>query len=354
MYNLAPHWQTLQRTLGRSARRADERPAQVPIAPDHTDLPPAADTRLLPRQHYFRVEISELSLLYRRGWFASHDPLLLLVSEFTYADTTVTLPVVAGPAALSQQLRKTVGGMAAQAIRAAGWHPYQGGPLHLTVVLCRLRRDPAVQPVLRLIEHTARAVDSATHLQAYLQIAGVLLHGIDELLRSSSLTPVLGARSSLEPAADGSLPAGYTALIDMPEEKLFPAALWVRNGRLGYGPTRTTAPPFTQADSVLCRVACTSQRDDIQALPCYHQFAQFRDTIRQAMYNNRHQARAALWACHESLTRSPDLVPAQASDLWNGCAAELQRALQRAPLITAVNQVIQQRQTEDPPAPQNP
>jgi hypothetical protein len=282
-----------------------------------------------PDEHYFQVRINELFLSYQQEWFTRYDPLLLVISEFAYGGQQVALPVAVGPAVLGRQVSKSAQGSRFCNVRVAGWHPYRGGALAISLALCRVRREAHSRPLLRLIEQAAGALDFATAFAAYSQVASVVLEGVETLLGAGLLTPLLGWRSVLHPAAGSCVP-GYRAIIDMPAAHLHREALRVRDGRLVLGATPMQATPFCGADYVLYQLEQGRQRSDISSLPFYPLYEQIQHEATHTSADSWRRARARLFTLVSSLVQSPDLTPAQATLLQATTSAEIQRLHERA------------------------
>jgi hypothetical protein len=318
-------WEALRRVPTQQPHRA----SRVCIPAAHTSGGAEIGGAFRPDEHYFQVRINELFLSYQQEWFTRYDPLLLVISEFEYSGQQVALPVVVGPAALGRQVYKSAQGSRFVNVRVAGWHPYRGGALAISLALCRVPREGHSRPLLRLIEQAAGALDFATAFAAYSQVAHVVLEGVETLLGAGLLTPLLGWRSVLHPAAGGCVP-DYRAIIDMPAAHLHSGALHVRDGRLVMGATPMLAAPFCGADYVLYQLARGSQRSDIASLPFSPLYEQIQQEAAHASAASWRRARARLFTLLGSLVQSPDLTPAHATLLQATISAEIQRLHERA------------------------
>jgi hypothetical protein len=322
--------QRLMQSLYRVAARPAHcfQPVLLPAEPGGS-----AGEPLRPDEHYFQVRISELFLSYRQQWLSNYDPLLVVISEFIYGSQTVVLPVVLGPLLLGRQMRKTAGGMLFLDSRAAGWHPYRGGPLNISAMLCRVRCESQTRSQVRLIERIAGALDFATGLDTYLHLADVVLDGLENLSSTGRLVPWLGVRFSSGQAgtagAGAHLPE-YGALIDIPTPELHTDTLHVRDGRLLSGTIPAAAQPFRQADYMLVQLARTDQREDFQALPFYDLYRRIMREAALADDDSWLRARANRLALLDSLVQSLDLTPVQATALHAAAGADMQRLRQQA------------------------
>ena len=81
-------------------------------------------------QHYFQVRINEMYLKYSRNWFSRYDPMVFVVSEFTYDKKAEAVPFVVGQQMMEKFEKNTPTGMIFSDTRVAGVHPYRGGAAH--------------------------------------------------------------------------------------------------------------------------------------------------------------------------------------------------------------------------------
>jgi hypothetical protein len=304
------------------------------LPPAQVDAEAEAGAPFNPDEHYFQVRIRELYLAHRQAWFATYDPLLLVITEFRYGSEMIAIPVVAGPALLQRQMRKAAGGLVFSNMRAAGWHPYRGGTLALSIVLCRVRRAPHSRNVLHLIEGASGALDFATDIPSYSQVADVVLYGIESLIGAGLLAPLFGFRRAFAPPQswqhEQHFTAGYGALITLPETQLDTGTLYVREGRLVSGASFRTATPFRQADYALYQVARTSERDDVTTLPFYPLYERILRESSLRGSDSWIRARANRIALLDSLVQSLDLTPVQATALHAAVGAQMQQLHSRA------------------------
>ncbi len=254
--------------LWQKARSADARPpVQFAIDRDHVDIGDALGEPFLPDQHYFQVKLNELFSKSARDWWQTHDPMVIVVSEFIYDHELKTLPYVVGPSMLKAQGIATPASMLFHDTRVAGLHPYKGGRINLAVVLYRLERSNMATNVLQVAEQAAGALDFSTTLTTYLKVAEKVLDKVDRLLGLDALSPTMGVRYELDPDANEDMRPGFFVLIDIQEDQLDRDRLWVREKRLVEGASLATAEPFRRADYVLWSLVQSSARTDLVTFP---------------------------------------------------------------------------------------
>jgi len=296
--------------------------------PSVLHLPPEPGAAFEADAHYVQVRLSELTLSYQQDWFRAYEPLLIASTEFVYHDQPTALPLVVGLSA-GARLHRTGGGLSLRDVPLAGWYPYRGGALAVSLVVCRVPRSELSRPLLPLLEGAASAQESAANLEPTLQRAAVLLASLEAWALAGAIVPLFGARTVLAPEGEGDAPPlapGYHALINRPAAEIDPAAWSVRDGRLFCG----DAPPMGGADYLLWRVAQADRRDDIDALPSAGLYARARRAAACPDEQSWLRARTHLLAWHEHLAHSPDLTPAHARAVQAESWAALQQLRRRA------------------------
>jgi len=297
--------------------RQEERqdPSRVAIAADHVQGEDVG-TKFTPGEHYFQVRVNEMYLTFSRKWWVEYDPMVFVVSEFTYDDNFQDVPFVVGPAMLDKYKQSLPGHMVFENTRVAGLHPWRGGRLNLSVILYAVKRGDEARDLFRVVEGAAQVVDFGTALSTYLKVAGVVLDGVEAVLGLKDSDPIVGLRCEFDQDAkkDGFKP-GYFALIS-PGFTVDPNQLWVRDRHLFYG-----AQPFRAADYVLYSITQTDERSDIDLLP-FHPL--WKRVEREAMgRTDQHwESAQANWSSlYQDIWFSPDLTKKQAKALtkeWEG------------------------------------
>jgi hypothetical protein len=323
---LVERWRGLWDDIRRNRTRL---PARIAVPPGHVARgqdDPNEDFRA--DEHYFVVRVNELYLTYDRDWFVKYDPMVLVVTEFTYDDQEHAVPFVVGPSLLGQHGTEAPAGMVFSDTRVAGIHPYRGGRLTLSVVLSRVQRENYATKLLEVVESTAGVLDFATALGVYVKVAGVVLDGVQALFGlDNGAQPLLGHRKEFEPDAGDTLAPGYFALIDVPEEQLDPGRLWVRDRQLRIGETLETSSPFREADYVLYSILQADRRGDERLLPFYSIVERMRREATSRAKDDWELAKADMTYLWQALVLSPDLTGQQASDLRTHYVAELKDLL---------------------------
>lgn len=314
------------RSLWQKIRKSPARiPSRVAIDHEHVDEGEKLGPAFQPDEQYFQVRVNELYLAYGRMWFKTYDPMVFVVSEFSYGKEVEAVPFVVGPMMLEKIGQKLPAGMVFSDTRVAGLHPYRGGRLTVTVVLCRVLRMNYLRSLLQIVESAAKVFDFSTAVSTYLKVADVVLDGVEALFESGKTDPLIGLRKEFDPDAGEILQPGYFALIDMDEKQLKADELWVRDRQLLYGKSLADAEPFRHADYVLYSIAQTSERSDVSILPFYSQLDRVVKEASVPTDEGWQSATANMLSLYQTMLLSPDLIRKQACALAEKYKAEIKK-----------------------------
>jgi len=305
----------LERIWNRIRQSEAQLPSKIAIPRDRVDGGKAIAGAFERDEHYFQIEVNEMFLTYKRKWFNEYDPMVLVISEFTYAKDRKSVPFVVGPslikAAVEESGKKLPNGMLFTNTRVAGIHPYRGDGLTLSVVLYRLRVEDYLRKLMKVVETAAGALSFGTALGAYLKIGDVILEGIDSLFDLGAIDPIVGHRQEFKQGFE----PGYFALIDMPEGQAANYKFWVRQDQLLAGDTLQDAQPFREADYVLYSISQMEDRDDLDLLPVY---ALWERVAQEATVNDNNywrNAKSYMNNFYQAMVLSPDLTNVQSQRL---------------------------------------
>jgi hypothetical protein len=292
-------------------------PLAITIPPDHVrhDGPGWPGELFAPERHYFQVRVNELHLAANRQWFTVYDPMVFIVSEFDYEGKRVEVPYIVGPGLMEKYGIKTPTGMVFEDIRVAGLHPYRGGRLTLSVVLCQVKRAQYLREILQIAESAASALDFSTALGIYLKVADVVLDGVEALTGSANTQPLAGIRREIDPDAGDPLRPAFFLLADVAPQQTDSARLFVRDGRLVEGDDVDRATPFRGASYVLFSITQTPTRGDVASLPFYPLWQAVEKEAAQSGDENWKSAKANMVSLMLSMLQSPDLTDTHADQL---------------------------------------
>jgi hypothetical protein len=295
-------------------------PSTITIPRNHIDenLNGALDKSFKKDEHYFEVVINEMYLMNARNWLRLIDPVVFVVSEFTYDGKQQVTPFLVGPSLLKDkgipdQLAR---GMIFRNTSASrGPRVYRGGSLTLSIVLCEAEGDNVLRPMLRVIETAAAALDFSPVLGPYLKVANVVMDGFESLFNSNGVLPLVGLRDSYGPNFAEPLRTSYFALLDLPNVDA--RTLWVRGKQLWQGASFDAAQPYRSSDYVLYSItgAADNARDDTDTLPFFAQWQEVKQLATSRDTRDWESAAIAMAGLAQSVLCSPDLTDNQASEL---------------------------------------
>lgn len=295
-------------------------PARVAIPAANTDRDPGEPFQ--PDRQYFQVRLNEMFLAYQRQWFKAYLPMAVVISEFWYDEKRQAIPFVVGTEMFRADNKNVLDvprqGRLLHDTRVAGLHPYRGGPLTLSVVLYQVQQDDYLRNMLGLVEKITGVIDLATNVTSYLELASVILDGVESLFDSGHVQPVLGVRQEFDPDDANVLP-GYYAMVDLPEEELDPGQLWVKDNRLLRGPNRGEARSIRDADYVLYSVGQSETRSDVASLPFYER----RQRVMVEATKDFKSAKANMLSLYQDMIVSPDLTENDVKMLYERWIAEM-------------------------------
>lgn len=314
-----PHFAQLWDTLvGQLAGAPRQQPSAVSIPPTNVDRGAELGGRFEPHQHYFQVRVNELFLAQQRKWLDVIDPMVFVVSEFLYDRKPHEVPSIVGPGLMQKyaaKLQKLPQGMLFRDTRVAGVHPYRGGRLSLTVVLCEMQVANYARQLLKVIEDASAALDFSTTLSAYVKVGSAVLDGIQALMGLGGVRPLAGLRREFDPDAGDDFVPGFFALINAPGVDA--KTLWVRENQLLTGDRLDTATPFRAADYVLYSIVRpkNDRRSELEQLPFYTLWDRVKSEANGATEDNWKAARVNMSTLSLALNDSPDLTQPHADAL---------------------------------------
>lgn len=312
MKSMVEQWENIWERISKSSRQM---PSRIAIPQDNVDEGEKLGTAIQPDNHYFQVRVNEMYLTYSREWFSKYDPMVFIVSEFIYDQKIETVPYIIGPMMIEKYGMRIPAGMVFSDTRVVGLHPYRGGGLTLSMVLCRVKREDYVQKFMRIVEKSASVIDFSTSLSTYVKVASVVLDGVESMLDLDDIQPLIGLRKQFGQDADDVIEPHYFALIDMPESKLNAKELWVREGQLVYGKSLEDAKPFRDADYVLYSIISTPDRSDETILPFYPLWKRIVKEATKPDENSWGRAKGDMMSFYQNMVLSPDLTLKQADIL---------------------------------------
>jgi hypothetical protein len=313
-----------------AVRRSEAKlPTRINIPPSQTDN--ALGESFHRNKNYFQVRVNEMFLEYGRQWFSTYLPLVTFISEFTYDRKVEAVPFVVGPSMIEDKGTELPDqGMIFSNTRVAGVHPYRGGRITLTAILYRTQRTNYAKNLLNVVESAAGVLDMATSFGMYTKIASVILDGLEALFNVGETDPIVGWRQEFDPDAGDELSPGYFVLINQPEEEIDQSKIWVKDNKLYYGDSLTSAQPYRGADFVLYSLAQTNERSDVEMLPFQELWDRVHKEALEPSDDHWKSAKANMLTLYQSLSTSPDLTAIQAKQLADEYVEQMKNAHERA------------------------
>lgn len=294
-------------------------------------------TPLVRDKRYFLVCVNEMYLDYARLWTKKYDPVVFVLTEFSYGGAAQTVPFVVGPQLLSKWAQELPQGMLFRNTRVAGMYPYRGGRITISVVLGSVERGDVARQFLTVLDEMAASLDPSATLSAYTKLAGALVTGVEALFGlSKGTSPIVGLRTELDPAGGPPIRPQYFALLQAPNVE--PNTLHVQDGRL-----YASGKPYRTGAYVLYSLLGDSTRNDVDNLP-FHPL--WREATKFAAVNDAaawKTAKSAMSALHQEMALSPDLIADEVTTLTNERIATMQSLQAEA---TAIQDLGEPEETE--------
>jgi hypothetical protein len=308
---------------------------EIPAGQVLTKLP--QPNAVQPNKNYFAVIVDELFLADARQWRKTYDPMVLAITEFTHAGKDTTLPFVVGPTLLGNipgtKVRAVPEGMLYRGTGVAGLHPFRGGKVTSTMVLCQVQRNDHARDVLKVVESVAGAVPFGHELGTYTKLTGTLLDGMDTLLGLQETMPLVGVRKEFPYDLGEAVRNAYYALIDGPEQDYPMSQLWVRDGGLLKGPDEKRLKAVRTASYVLFSTRVAPTTSDVTKLP---QAAVAESLVKRAVSKDDRDwksVKSELLVLYRDLLTAPALTRDQAKAWYKEIETEVVEAHQAAAAI---------------------
>src|SRR5258708_1980863 len=285
--------------------------AHFAIGRDHVDNGDQLGPRFEAGQHYLQIIINEMFLASQREWFVNYDPMAFVASSYIYDKQLETIPLVVGPAMLSQFGQQAPKGMIFQNTPVSQLHPYQGGSLTLVIILNKLERENNADKLLQVVESISSVVDPSKVFSVYLTIAKTVLDGVQTLLGLQQTVPVVGYRIAINPQIGQVLEPTYFVLIDEDARKIQQNRFWVRNDSLHYVNDQGEDELYRDHDFILFSIAQGDRRNDERTLPFYPLWESTKDLAARPIADGDHfwkDAKAQFNTLKRELLNSPDLT----------------------------------------------
>jgi hypothetical protein len=310
--------------------------------PAVASIPPAkcrpADTAGYPikrDQMYFTLHINEMHLAENRQWWTAYDPLVVVVTEFNYAQERVAIPTVIGPNLIRQHAQSDQPryGVVLLDTRVTGPHPYRGGDVDISVGFYRVQRANSAHTLLKVVDSLSASLGAPGELLTIAKTGGALLEGVEALLGLHETTYLAGHRISSASSPFDAFAAGFSPLIAPPAPKDL-GNLRVEDRRL-YLEENGGVQPYRGSDFVLLSMTGTEMRGDENLLPFYH----LKVDALSALWDDEvgvRRGKAYLITAYHQMRKSPDVTAAEASRLFDAWLQEFEAEKKRSDQVRSM------------------
>jgi len=313
-----------------------------PAPPGSADLD--YDTALETEKHYLRVWLSEMCLAHDRKWCSTwhpvaHSSVRLQFGGYLGRPTTVDIPHVAGPLHLDGVGTANLDEVVQLNHPLTALLPFRGGDVEVTAGLLAMKGRDHLETTLGILGELSGLL-AVPQLSAALVVIGPLASGLEKLVGATDGRMHLGLHDTWVGrggTAPNILKPGYLVVARTTADRLPPAELWVRDGRLCRGASLDHAGPLTGVTYMLLRIEGRAERDDWSALTT---LASLRDmALEHLLRGDEGAASTALTAARMAALRAPELtridalrVATQLVREHEEVAAELGRRSARSPM----------------------
>lgn len=300
-------------------------PTYIEFLPERTDEEAKLHQTFDDRLHYFSISVSEMFLSEKRQWHLNVDPMVFSVCNFQYDGSNLEIPFIIGPSSLKKYMQYVPQGMLYKNTPVVGIHPWRGGNVGLSIILCKVQRQNNIDRILSLVEQVASSLDFSRTLSNYLKISKVIMNGFDALIGFKETQPIIGINNNFGQSANNLFKPGYFALIK--NDQVDKDKFWVKNNELNYGDSLEKATPYRNDDFVLFQIGLEYRRDDEQSLPFYQEYKNIYEYIRNQVELDVKQIdnlKSRLRQLAVLIKLCPDLTEKQADIIWNQKKEEIE------------------------------
>jgi hypothetical protein len=297
------------------------------IKSNQTDHPEEVSGLIEPQQHYFYVTVNEMFLSAQRKWFIAVEPMVICLTKYNYGASTVDNPFVVGRSLIQSNIQNIPQGMLFYDTRVAGLHPFSGGTFSFAVVLCQAEVKNYLANSLEFIQKVSGVFSKSITLLVgkYIEIANVIITGIDNLLNSGELQPLFGIMQGFDSDSNAGLTPGYFLMMDKAAQNIDESKFFVKENRLHYGNDIDSAKLFYKSegfrdnDYVLYSIKKADDRDDIKLLPIYQSYNKILEELKVNEVSNDQKTKIKnmLRVLNIEMRQSPDLTESHAIKLMN-------------------------------------
>jgi len=234
----------------------------------------ADDREIVAGHHYLQIWLADLALENARDKFKAWHPAVYSVAGVEYGSSKPEqFSHVAGQSNLAQSVPGGAPADLGLNYPLTAVMPFNGGTLEFEAGLVAMPGNDDVKGFLDVLNDFSKLL-IVPQLSAALAVAGPLATGISKLVGASDAKLLLRhhdawtASDDVDPQAPDQpvrgnpLRAGYFAIVSADTTKFPKDHLWVKNGRLQFGPDEANCKALTGYDYMLFRIDRFDTRQD--------------------------------------------------------------------------------------------
>ncbi len=264
---------------------------------------------LSPGEGYFQLRLSEMFLRDRRVYWNGYIPMLIALSEFSYAGKNISVPIYIG-----NNLLESIGNDLNQEeveyynTNILGPTPYLGGDLAFFLGLFQVQVSDLSLGLFSFVENLIGTF-SIGQLGSYLKIAKSIKTGLSGLIGFKEVQMKIGNRTVFTAIENdpNQLREGYLLYINCPWDRVEPNQFQIKKDRLYGGNSEEKLEPYDAHDYCLVKVLCLSKRSDYSVLGFSDIYDQ---AITQIYKNHKKKADQIFQSLIQKISISPDLTQA--------------------------------------------
>lgn len=283
---------------------------------------------------YFKLYINELFLAEGRSWWATYDPVVLVITEFVYDKGRISVPMIVGPSMIQQKMGSLPHGVVLHDTRVAGPYPFRGGPVAVTVILYKVKHHDYARGLLRFVEGVSSAVGVPADLGTLTKVGGAILDGFETLLDLGDTVPVAGHRIEIETSTMRGFVSSFSALIS--EGGVDVSRLRVQDGRLQVVGPNGDAKKYDAVDYVLYSIVGSDRHGEERTLPFYAVYDQAMTAALTDDENSWKRAKSTLLSLYQQMVLSADLTGDETDELIQKYRNDLQKRREDSKRISAM------------------
>ena len=280
-------------------------------------------------EHYFLVEITEMYLTDKTKWFKEYTPVVYTTTAFQYGKDPVETPFIVGPALLQANMKELGGNLLLRNTTIAGWHPYAGGKITLTILLCKAVTTDYIDRTFRAIEKISGVFGpaSAATLGKAISMSKVIVEGVNELIDSKGIDGLALFRKDFDSQkADGFYP-GYYLLMDKKINEADRSKFFVKNDQLFWKDSAGTEKKYEDSNYVLFSIQQSTDREDYKKFPFFQYYERAQEmAVKKPLSDEKVQEiQDQLSALYIAMLQSPDLTESHANLLMDNLYGKVKK-----------------------------